>query len=81
MMRLLLKFKHMTAVSSYNKDTMKTSRFRHWINEKWFEHKDEILIYGATDLFSTPGAYFAKYKWWLKTVYQKEQQQNKDRNG
>jgi hypothetical protein len=53
---------------------MKNDHFRHWFNKKWFEHKDEILMYGA-ESFSTSGAYFAKYKWWLKTVYQKEQQE------
>ena len=59
---------------------MKTSQFRHWLNEKWFEHKDEILMYGA-ESFATSSAYFSKYKWWLKTVYQKEQQQNKAQHG
>jgi hypothetical protein len=59
---------------------MANQNFRHWLNEKWFEHKDEILVYGA-ESFATSSAYFAKYKWWLKTVYQKEQQQNKARHG
>ena len=53
---------------------MANQNFRHWLNEKWFEHKDEILVYGA-ESFATSSAYFAKYKWWLKTVYQKEQRQ------
>jgi hypothetical protein len=50
---------------------MKTSAFRNWLNEKWFEHKDEVLMYGG-EPFPDAGAYFRKYKWWLKTVYQKE---------
>jgi cell division protein FtsB len=57
---------------------MKSSKFRHWINEKWFEHKDEILVYGA-ESFSTLSAYFAKHKWWLKTLYQQQQQEQQQR--
>jgi len=55
----------------YNKDTMKNSRFRHWLNEKWFEHKDEVLLYGG-EPFADSGAYFRKYKWWLKSIYRRE---------
>lgn len=59
---------------------MKTSQFRHWLNEKWFEHKEEMLNYGA-ESFPDAATYFRRYKWWLKTVFQKEQQQNKAHNG
>lgn len=50
---------------------MKNSRFRHWLNEKWFEHKDEVLLYGG-EPFADSGAYFKKYKWWLKSIYLRE---------
>lgn len=74
---LLLKYKHMTAVSYCNRNPMKNDHFRHWLNEKWFEHRDEILVYGSPQEFATADSYFAKYKWWLKTVYQKQQQEAK----
>lgn len=50
---------------------MKTSAFRNWLNEKWFEHKDEVLMYGGEPLPDS-SAYFKKYKWWLKSIYQRE---------
>jgi hypothetical protein len=43
--------------------------FRSWLNIKWQEHVDELLVwencrpsYGAAD-------YFRKYKWWLKREF------------
>jgi hypothetical protein len=60
---------------------MKTSAFRHWLNEKWFEHKDEVLLFGG-EAYSDVGAYFRKYKWWLKSIYKQEQiKMNRKRNG
>lgn len=47
------------------------SAFRAWIQNKWFEHKDEVLMWGGRPPEDAQ-AYFSKYKWWLKTVYKKE---------
>lgn len=52
---------------------MKTSHFRYWFNEKWFQHKDEELAYAMTLSQLSASDYFALYKWWLKAEYQKEQ--------
>jgi hypothetical protein len=50
--------------------------FRLWCKEKWFEYRDEILMWGGKDPIGSEQEYFAKYKWWLKREYQF--QRNKD---
>lgn len=49
--------------------------FRHWLQEMWQEHCDELLSYGQfqerRDL--KPEDYFQKYKWWLKREYKQQQ--------
>ena len=48
---------------------MSTS-FRHFINEKWFEHKDEILTWTGKALTEYDSAYyFRKHRWMLKRMY------------
>lgn len=47
------------------------SPFRVWITNKWYEHKDEVAVWGG-EICGTPEEYFRKYKWFLKTIYQKE---------
>lgn len=54
---------------------MKTSAFRTWLNDKWYQHKEEVLIYGA-ESYPNAETYFRKYKWWLKSIYQKEMKKN-----
>ena len=48
---------------------MKHSPFRHFCQEKWFEHKDEILEWTrqAVDYDST--YYFRQHRWLLKRMY------------
>lgn len=50
-------------------------KFRIWCQEKWFEHKDELLLYQGSVSY-TSAEYFAKYKYWLKREYkfQKDKQ-------
>lgn len=46
---------------------MKT--FRHWLQEMWLEHKDEYSDIGQVVPETDMGAYFTKYKYWLKREY------------
>lgn len=48
------------------------SAFRAWLTNKWYEHKDEVDRWGG-EPFADAGVYFRTYKWWLKTLYKKEQ--------
>jgi len=51
---------------------MKQGSFRHWCNEKWFEHKDELESYGQPVRYPAK-EYFSKYKFWLKREYRHQQ--------
>jgi hypothetical protein len=51
---------------------MKKNSFRHWCQEKWFEHKDELESYHQK-LEETSQQYFEKYKFWLKREYRHQQ--------
>lgn len=45
--------------------------FRHWLQEMWQEHCDELLAHGRTEERRSVNSteYFQKYKWWLKREY------------
>ena len=47
---------------------MKPNSFRMWCTEKWFEHKDELELYGQPLCYDAK-EYFAKYKFWLKCEF------------
>lgn len=47
------------------------SEFRLWVTNKWYEHRDESEAWGCP-VNGSSADYFRKYKWFLKTVYQKE---------
>jgi hypothetical protein len=53
----------------------KTTPFRLWVNNLWFENRDEY------DTFSQQGysleEYFNRYKYWLKREYQYQLRQQK----
>ena len=51
---------------------MKVSPFRTWCNEKWYEHQDELAVYGQPLLYSAQ-QYFERYKFWLKREYKHQQ--------
>jgi hypothetical protein len=56
---------------------MKSGSFRHWCNEKWYEHKDELVSYGQPLSYDSR-QYFEKYKYWLKREYRHQQRQVED---
>jgi len=43
--------------------------FRHWCNEMWFNHCDEVETYTGKRPDYKAKDYFAKYKWFLKREY------------
>lgn len=43
--------------------------FRSWVQEKWYEHKEEVWAWEGFEPTATPTEYFNKYKWWLKREY------------
>jgi len=44
--------------------------FRHFVTEKWFEHKDEILVWTGHALTEYDDKYyFNKHRWMLKRMY------------
>ena len=46
--------------------------FRQYCNEKWFEHKEEILTWTGKPVGYDSDYYFRKHRWLLKTMYKKE---------
>ena len=48
------------------------SDFRFWINEKWFEYREECLAWEGKMPKGSPKDYFNKYKWFLKAKYKQE---------
>lgn len=58
---------------------MKTSAFRTWVRELWYENCDEH--FQANIPKYTHEEYFQKFKWWLKREYkhQKEKDVRKQR--
>lgn len=43
--------------------------FRHWCQEKWYEHVDESISWEGFSPTATAQEYFEKYKYWLKREY------------
>lgn len=54
--------------------THKHTVFRIWLERMWQEHQDEMLELTGRRCDYTAQDYFQRYKWWLKTVYQKGHQ-------
>lgn len=48
------------------------SDFRFWVNEKWFEYREECLAWEGKMPKGSPKDYFNKYKWFLKEKYKQE---------
>jgi len=42
--------------------------FRQWLNQKWYEHVDELASYNQSINYDL-STYFYRYKWWLKREY------------
>lgn len=46
--------------------------FRKWVDEKWFEYRDEVEQWEKKIVNGNPKDYFQKYKWFLKAKYKQE---------
>jgi hypothetical protein len=46
--------------------------FRAWLQEMWFQHKDEMESYCQGLPYSSK-EYFVRYKYWLKREYRHQQ--------
>lgn len=56
----------------------KESEFRRWLQNKWYEHLDELDAWKQTAPTGGPEKYFQTYKWWLKREFRF---QNKQESG
>jgi hypothetical protein len=43
--------------------------FRLWLQNMWYEHREEVLEWTGKEVEYTSEQYFAKYKWFLRTLY------------
>ena len=60
---------------------MKNSQFRHFCQEKWYEHKDEILSWTGKPLTEYDSDYyFRKHRWLLKSMYLEQYARNNARS-
>ena len=48
------------------------SAFRLYVNEKWMEHKDEILLWTGNVVDYDAKYYYNKHRWLLKSMYKEQ---------
>lgn len=48
------------------------SEFRVWLQHKWFEHKDELMLWERKWPEYDDKYYFRKHKWMLRKMYRQE---------
>lgn len=46
-----------------------TRTFRQWLQEKWYEHLDELDSWNMKTPDYDLRQYFDRYRWWLKREY------------
>lgn len=46
--------------------------FRSWLQEKWYEHKYEIIAWEKRTVDYDLSVWFNKYKWWLRREFYHE---------
>jgi len=50
------------------------SNFRLWLEKIWQEHQDEVFEYSGQHPTYDRELYIRNYKWWLKSVYKRQNQ-------
>jgi predicted acyl esterase len=50
----------------------KHTEFRHWLQEKWFEHKEELMLWEHRLPEYDDKYYFNKHKWMLRRMFKEE---------
>jgi len=48
------------------------SDFRIFVNEKWFEHKDEIMLWTGQTVDYDAKYYYTKHRWLLKRMFKEK---------
>jgi hypothetical protein len=56
---------------------MHMTKFRHWVQELWMQHKDEYVDLKLPIPEDDIGEYFQKYKYWLRREYRHQTQKSK----
>lgn len=46
--------------------------FRRYVQEMWFQHKDEIEYWEHKNPDYDATEYFKRFKWWLRIEYRKQ---------
>lgn len=54
----------------------KYTPFRAFVMNKWFEHKDELLVYEKCLPEYDDKYYYRKHRWMLKRMFRKKEDQN-----
>jgi hypothetical protein len=52
--------------------TKMPSAFRLFVNEKWMEHKDEIMAWTGQTVDYDAKYYYNKHRWLLKSMYKEQ---------
>jgi len=52
------------------------SAFRCWLQNKWFEHKDELMLWEKKSPSYDDKYYFQKHKWMLRKMFKEEKNGN-----
>lgn len=58
-----------------NSEKKKQSQFRNWLQQKWFEHLDELDAWQQVKPDYNLEKYFQTYKWWLKREFKFQNKQ------
>jgi hypothetical protein len=45
--------------------------FRHWLQQKWFEHCEEVETWEKRPPCYGAKEYFKKYRWWLRREFRR----------
>lgn len=48
---------------------MQGKSFRQWLQDKWYEHLDELDSWNMKTPNYNLAQYFDRYRWWLKREY------------
>ena len=48
------------------------SDFRIFVNKKWFEHKDEIMLWTGHTVDYDAKYYYTKHRWLLKRMFKEQ---------
>jgi hypothetical protein len=56
-------------MEEWNKPDTAASEFRQFVYEKWYEHKDELLLWEKRLPQYDSTYYFKQHKWFLKNLF------------